>query len=188
VRDGLEKVAAVPRSAATVVAAYHRRALGRGRAALGERSAIADLEAALSAFGRVDMSYECGRTRLTLVQANAGHDKETAVVDARAALACFEDLGATRDADAAAAALRALGVRSPRTGPKGLGLLTKRELEILSLLGDGLANPDIAARLYISRKTVEHHVASILSKLGLSGRAEAATYAVRHLERILTQE
>jgi DNA-binding CsgD family transcriptional regulator len=188
VRDGLEKVAAVPRSAATVVAAYHRRALGRGRAALGEPSAIADLEAALSAFGRVDMPYECGRTRLTLVQANAGHDKETAVVDARAALACFEDLGATRDADAAAAALRALGVRSPRTGPKGLGLLTKRELEILSLLGDGLANPDIAARLYISRKTVEHHVASILSKLGLSGRAEAATYAVRHLERILTQE
>jgi DNA-binding CsgD family transcriptional regulator len=187
-RDGLEKVDAFPRTAATLITAYHRRALGRGRAALGERSAIADLEAALSAFGRVDMPYECGRTRLALVHVIAGHDKETAVADARAALTCFEELGATRDADAAAAALRALGVRSPRTGPKGLGLLTKRELEILGLLGDGLANPHIAARLYISRKTVEHHVASILSKLGLSGRAEAATYAVRHLEGRPTSE
>jgi DNA-binding CsgD family transcriptional regulator len=182
-RDGLEKVAAFTTTAATLIAAYHHRALGRGRAALGESSAIADLEAALSAFGHVEMPYECGRTRLALVHVLAGHDTETAVADARAALTCFEELGATRDADATAATLRALGVRSPRTGTKGLGLLTKRELEILSLLGDGLANPDIAARLYISRRTVEHHVASILSKLGLRGRAEAATYAVRRRER-----
>jgi ATP/maltotriose-dependent transcriptional regulator MalT len=188
VRDGLEQLAAFPRAEATLVAAYHRRALGRGRAALGERSAIEDLETALSAFGLLDMPYECGRTRLVLVQVLAGHDRDSAVVDARAALAGFEQLGAARDADAAAAVLRALGVRSPRTGPKGLGLLTKRELEILTLLGDGLANRDIAERLYISRKTVEHHVASILSKLGLSGRAEAAAYAVRHLERSRASE
>jgi DNA-binding CsgD family transcriptional regulator len=182
-RDGLEVVAAFPSAEATLVAAYHRRALGRGMAALGERSAVEDLEAALSEFAVLDMSYECGRTRLLVVEVLVGHDTETAVADARAALVCFEQLGATRDADAAAAVLRALGVRSPRTGPKGLGLLTKRELEILTLLGDGLANRDIAERLYISRKTAEHHVASILSKLGVRGRAEAAAYAVRHLER-----
>jgi ATP/maltotriose-dependent transcriptional regulator MalT len=181
-RDGLEKVAALPNAEATLFAAYQRRALGRGMAALGERSAIEDLEAALSAFGLLDMPYECGRTRLLLAQVLAEDDRETAVADARAALMCFEQLGAARDADAAAAVLRSLGVRSPRTGPKGLGLLSKRELEILTLLGDGLANRDIAERLYISRKTVEHHVASILSKLGLSGRAEATAYAVRHLE------
>jgi ATP/maltotriose-dependent transcriptional regulator MalT len=182
-RAGLAQVAASPSSEAPLVVAYQGRALGRGMAALGERSAIAQFEAALSAFGSLEMSYECGRTRLLLVEVLAEHDRETAVADARAALRCFEELGAARDADAAAAFLRSLGVRSPRTGPKGLGLLTKRELEILTLLGDGFANRDIAERLYISRKTVEHHVASILSKLGLSGRAEAAAYAVRHVER-----
>jgi DNA-binding CsgD family transcriptional regulator/predicted negative regulator of RcsB-dependent stress response len=187
-RGGVDAAAAFGGTEATLVAGYQRRALGRGRAALGERSAIEDLEAALSAFGLIGMPYECGRTRLLLVQQLAQHDRETAVADARAALACFEHLGAARDADAAASVLRALGVRSPRSGPKGVGLLTRRELEILSLLGDGLANRDIAARLYISRKTVEHHVASILSKLGLSGRAEAAAYAARHLERSSASE
>jgi DNA-binding NarL/FixJ family response regulator len=110
-------------------------------------------------------------------------EPEAAVAQARGALASFEQLGAARDADAAAAFLRTLGVKAARLGPRGVGLLTNRELEVVALLGEGLSNPQMAERLFLSRKTVENHVASVLSKLKLSGRAEAAAYAIRHLER-----
>ena len=100
----------------------------------------------------------------------------------RIALAVFEDLGAATDADAAAAWLRAAGATAARVGPRGLGLLTRREHDVLEVLAEGLPNPEIAARLYISRRTVEHHVASILSKLGARNRTEAVAYLTRATE------
>jgi DNA-binding CsgD family transcriptional regulator len=68
-----------------------------------------------------------------------------------------------------------------RRGPNALGGLTTRELEILALLGEGLSNREIAARLFITQKTVEHHVGHVLTKLDLKRRGEAAAFAVRHL-------
>jgi DNA-binding CsgD family transcriptional regulator len=57
--------------------------------------------------------------------------------------------------------------------------LSKRELEVLALIVEGRSNPEIGRRLFITRKTVAVHVSSILAKLGVSGRVEAATAAIR---------
>jgi DNA-binding NarL/FixJ family response regulator len=123
---------------------------------------------------------EVARTRLELARALAERSPEVAVAEATAALEAFERLQAARHADAAGALLRSLGA-PVRTGPKGIGALTRREAEILQLLGAGLSNPEIAERLYITRKTVETHVSNLLAKLGLRNRAEAAAFATRRI-------
>jgi NarL family two-component system response regulator LiaR len=64
--------------------------------------------------------------------------------------------------------------------PTSLETLTERELEVLRLIAEGLNNREIAERLVISDKTVKTHVSSILSKLHLEDRTQAAIYALRH--------
>jgi DNA-binding CsgD family transcriptional regulator len=136
---------------------------------------------ALGTFSELGMPYEAARTQAAIAWSFRQTDPELAAAEARNALATFERLGAAGDADMTAALLRELGVRAARSGTKGLAGLTRREREVLQLLGEGLSNPEIAERLFVSRKTVEHHVAHILDKLGLKSRAQAAAEAVRRL-------
>ncbi len=153
-------------------------AQGRVSIAWGDpEAAIAHLEAALRLWSHLECPFEVARTRFELGRVLAPIRPDVAVDHARRALATFEALGASLDADRVAAFLRSLGVTA-RQGPKGVGTLTMREQEVLRLLGMGLSNPEIAARLHVSRKTASHHVSNVLAKLNLRNRAEAAAYAV----------
>ena len=73
---------------------------------------------------------------------------------------------------------RVSGLRAARK--EIFAALTPREMELLELLGDGLRNREIAGRLFISEKTVKNHVSSILAKLHVNDRTEAAVLAARH--------
>jgi len=71
--------------------------------------------------------------------------------------------------------------RHQRAGPApALPALSSRELEVLRLLTDGASNPDISKALFISRRTTEHHVEHILTKLGVTSRTAAVAYALTH--------
>lgn len=152
-----------------------------GRGAVG-RQAAQLLRDAARTFSEASIALPACRARMELARTLVDSDRPVAISEARAALAAFERLGAVPDANAASAFLRDLGVKG-RTGPKNLELLSKRELEVLRLVAQGLSNSEIAERLFISTKTAGHHVSSIRSKLGLRSRTEAAAFAALNLGR-----
>ncbi len=129
--------------------------------------------AAADAWERLGCPYE---------QARALGDGD---VDAqRTALALFEGLGARPAAEMVRRSLRAQGIRDIPRGPRAVTRsnpagLSARELEVLSLLGEGLQNAEIASRLFLSAKTIDHHVSAILAKLSARSRAEAVAAAYR---------
>ena len=96
----------------------------------------------------------------------------------------YAKLNASWDAARADARLRVLGIRrgvhGSRRRPKvGWAALTDTEQTVAALLAEGLSNPEIASRMFISRRTVQFHVSNILAKLGLSSRVELATLVTR---------
>jgi DNA-binding CsgD family transcriptional regulator len=144
----------------------------------GDAPDVGPLQSAIERFANFGMVLEAADARTELARALASEHPQSAIEQGRAALKVFERLGAARHADEAARLLRELGApgrAAPRTG----AALTKREQEVLALLGEGLSNPQIAERLVISPRTAEHHVRNVLSKLELGNRAEAAAYVAR---------
>jgi DNA-binding CsgD family transcriptional regulator/tetratricopeptide (TPR) repeat protein len=156
-------------------AADHGR--GLAAAAAGTDGAARLLESAAAAYGALALPLEEARARLDLARVLAADRPAVAVAEARAALRSFQALPAVRDADAAAGLLRRLGVRG-HSGPRTGGTLTAREQEVVELLCQGLSNGEVAARLYVSPRTAEHHVSNILAKLGLRTRAEVPAYCI----------
>jgi DNA-binding CsgD family transcriptional regulator len=157
-------------------------AAGRVARARGELdAAIAHFEAAVRHLA-VGFPMLAGIAHIELAETlmRVG-DEASAIGEARAAAAAFERLGARPASDRAAAVLRSLGSNAPARSrehrEQAVASLSARETDVLTLICAGCTNADIAARLYISPKTAEHHVSRVLAKLGVRTRAEAAALA-----------
>ena len=132
-----------------------------------------DWAAAAAAWSELGCPYEAARA--------LAEGDEAAI---REALAEFDRLGARPAAAMAARRLRELGARVIPRGPRPAtranpANLTPREAEVLALIAARSTNAEVAARLFLSPKTVEHHVSAVLAKLDVASRAEAAEAAVR---------
>lgn len=138
----------------------------------------ASIQLAVDYFGEAGLRLDQGNamedSAELYAQAGDGERARLALIDA---LAVYVELGATWDARRAASRLRAydvrLGVRGSRarSGTRG-ALLTATERRVAELVAEGCSNPDIAARMFLSRRTVETHVSNILAKLRISSRRE----------------
>jgi len=103
------------------------------------------------------------------------------------AITIYERLGAARDLARAEAALRQMGVRRGRRvthsrAQSGWQSLTPSERAVVDLVAEGLSNPQIGQRLYVSRRTVQTHLAHVFAKLHIASRAQLAAEAARHRE------
>ena len=183
-RDAIERVAPLTGSLdgwnAGLIASWCRR-LGAADAALPaqvarpyERELAGDFAGAVAAWDLLGCPYDA---------ALACYD--TGTEDGlREALRRFDAIGATAAADATRREMRRRGLRSVPTGAQPstrahpLGL-TRREREVLDLICAGHTNNEISERLFISPKTVDHHVSAVLAKLGTPTRSVAAKEAAR---------
>jgi len=132
-------------------------------------TAVGDWAGAAAGWARPGCSY-------LRAQALADGDVDAAVE----ALAYFDRLGATAASAALRRQLRERGERRVPRGPRPATVtnpagLTARQLEIAGLLAEGMSNAGIAARLRLSERTVDHHVAAVLGKLGVRSRHEVGT-------------
>jgi ATP/maltotriose-dependent transcriptional regulator MalT len=142
-------------------------------------------EDALDLLAACDAPFESGRVRLDLAATlSALGRRDRARREIEAAIADFRAMGADWErarAETMLAKLRKTNVTLPaQLTDTPLGDLSGRELEVLTLVAEGLTNRDIAERLVLSEHTVNRHVANILRKLGLTSRTAAASLAGRY--------
>ncbi|HXG76776.1 MAG TPA: LuxR C-terminal-related transcriptional regulator [Gaiellaceae bacterium] len=182
--EELREIAARARTRPLAAAVYS--AEGTLAAAHGDHDAARrSFEDALDLLVASDARFEAARVRVDLASAlSASGRDDRARHEIEAALAGFQELGAQGESARAEAMLgklrRARAALPPDVADTPLGELSGRELEVLSLVAEGLTNHAIARRLVLSEHTVNRHVANILRKLGLPSRAAAASLAGRH--------
>jgi DNA-binding CsgD family transcriptional regulator len=120
------------------------------------------------------------RTQLALGAALRRQRRRTeARIHLREAMDVLDKLGATPWTERARGELRASGETARKRDPSTIDDLTAQELQISRLAGTGVSNPDIAAKLFLSRRTVEYHLHKVFTKLGVTSRAELTTLDLR---------
>jgi len=164
-----------------VAAVTAQAALGLGKVAAsrGDVSLATErFDAGLEALHETDWPLFRAALHLERARIHVVSTPAEAIVDAQAALSIYQRIGAPETA-AAAGVLKELGVAVTVAPPppRPLDVLSKREREVLALVAQGMSNPGIGTRLFITSKTAEHHVSNILGKLGVRNRAEAAAFA-----------
>ena len=136
-------------------------------------TAVAELQHVQAGFEQGEMALEAIWTQIDLGRVLLEVDRGSAAAALRAAAATASALGATTLQQLAEKELRAVGVRTWRrskatlTGADALQELSAREREVALLVAEGASDPEIAEQLYLSRKTIEHHVSNALAKLGV---------------------
>lgn len=179
-REIAARVGTEPLQAATLASE------GTVAAAVGDHDAARRwFEDAIDLLTVNDAPYEVALVRLDLAAALAALERpEQARREVEDALKNLRELGAVGDTargEELLARLQAAGPEASTAVTDGpLGELTRRELEVLTLVAQGLTNHDIAARLVLSEHTIHRHVTNILRKLALPSRAAAASLAGRH--------
>lgn len=138
------------------------------------RAALDVLHRAWTGWQELDVPYEAARTRVLLGLAHRGlGDGHSAEMEFDAARWAFLQLGARPDVARVEALSQGKGAtRSPP--------LTARETQVLLLVATGKTNREVATELFVSEKTVAHHVGNIFTKLDLTSRAAATAYAYEH--------
>jgi DNA-binding CsgD family transcriptional regulator len=176
----LARFRARPRLAANHIMAWRElRADASLAAATGDTRAAGLLDEVITAAATQGLRLEAVWAQIDLARVLSGADRDRSTQLLRSAGAAAERMGAKTEAAVAERGLRALGVRTwrrgpVRAGPERISLLTDREREIARLASGGASNPDIAAALFLSRKTVERHISNAMAKLGVQNRAELA--------------
>ncbi|HEX5566235.1 MAG TPA: helix-turn-helix transcriptional regulator, partial [Streptomyces sp.] len=150
--------------------------LARCRALLaGPEAAPALFARAMEEHTRHDSDFERGRTRLLHGKAlRRGRRPGAARGVLRDALIAFERCGAHGWADQARAELRATGGTAGHQGPEVLGRLTPQQLRIARCVAEGATNREVALRLSVSPRTVDHHLRNVFAALGVRSRVELA--------------
>lgn len=151
--------------------------VAHANALLATESAAAEewfLEA-LDEHDRSGRIFEAARTQLAF---GSSLRRQRRRVDARghlrAALTLFDDLGASPWADRAQSELRASGESARRRDPSTATDLTPQEIQVATFVAQGMTNREVAAQLFLSPRTIDYHLRSIFTKLGITSRTELA--------------